>query len=120
MSFDVMGMWRLLRVIVLGGSLLLSCGIGEAQQSEPGPSPTPLITNVSGRHTTSLNGKWHVIVDPYDNGYYDYRYKPKADGYFLDQKAKSPSDLVEYNFDTAQEMNVPGDWNSQDQRLFLY
>jgi beta-glucuronidase len=33
-----------------------------------------LITNVYNRATTSLNG--HYIIDPYENGYYNYRYEP--------------------------------------------
>ena len=30
--------------------------------------PSSLIANVSGRTTTSLNGAWHIIVDPYETG----------------------------------------------------
>ncbi len=29
----------------------------------------PLIVNVSGRESQSLNGSWQVIVDPYEDGY---------------------------------------------------
>jgi len=85
-----------------------------AQQS------TPLITNVQGRNTISLNGSWQVIIDPYETGYYDYRFQPRGDGYFKNTKPKSPSDLVEYDFDSSQQLQVPGDWNSQDQRLLFY
>ena len=35
----------------------------------------PQIMNVSARQTTSLDGQWTTIVDPYENGYYDYRLK---------------------------------------------
>ena len=31
------------------------------------------IQNIQGRKIQSLNGKWNYIVDPYENGYYDYR-----------------------------------------------
>ena len=55
-----------------------------------------LIQNVESRQTVSLNGLWHTIVDPYENGYYDYRYMPRDDGYFKNQKPASKSDLVEY------------------------
>jgi beta-glucuronidase len=85
-----------------------------AQQS------TPLITNIQGRNTISLNGSWQVIIDPYETGYYDYRFQPRGDGYFKNAKPKSPSDLVEYDFDSSQQLQVPGDWNSQDQRLLFY
>jgi len=87
---------------------------GQAQQQPA------LITNIEGRHTIDLNGRWQIIIDPYETGYYDYRYQPSTDGYFKNAKPKSPSDLIEYDFDTSQQLNVPGDWNSQDQRLLLY
>ncbi len=85
-----------------------------------------VIADVFARSATSLNGKWNVIVDPYDTGYFDYRRQPYdvggkvSGGYALDQQAKSKSDLIEYNFDTSPTLNVPGDWNSQDEKLFYY
>ncbi len=85
-----------------------------------------VIADVFARQTTSLNGKWHIIVDPYDTGYFDYRRKPYDEsakpggGFFLDQQAKDKTDLVEYNFDTSPTLNVPGDWNSQNEKLFYY
>lgn len=84
------------------------------------------ITNVYGRSTFSLNGKWNYIVDPYENGYYDYRYEPydknsnPTGGYFLDKKPASKSDLIEYDFDKCPTLMVPGDWNSQDDKLLYY
>jgi beta-glucuronidase len=91
--------------------------LGTTSQAQ---QPTPLITNIEGRHTVDLNGRWQIIIDPYETGYYDYRYQPSTDGYFKNAKPKSPSDLIEYDFDTSQQLNVPGDWNSQDQRLLFY
>src|SRR6266436_2333920 len=79
-----------------------------------------LIANVDGRVTTSLDGKWRIIIDPYENGYYDYRYQESPNGYFKNAKPKTKSDLVEYDFDTAEQLNVPGDWNTQKESLFLY
>lgn len=79
-----------------------------------------LITNIPHRNKISLDGKWHIIIDPYEVGYYDYRYKPRADGYFLDRHAKSKSDLVEYDFEKSETLEVPGDWNTQKEKLFLY
>ncbi|PYS63750.1 MAG: beta-glucuronidase, partial [Acidobacteria bacterium] len=58
--------------------------------------------------------------DPYETGYYDYRYEPSADGYFKDAKPKNKSDLIEYNFDTSEALKVPGDWNTQQERLLFY
>ncbi|MDZ7291759.1 MAG: beta galactosidase jelly roll domain-containing protein [candidate division KSB1 bacterium] len=79
-----------------------------------------LVANVYGRKTTSLNGAWRAIVDPYENGYYNYRYQPRTDGFFINQKPQSKSDLIEYDFDTAGLLQVPGDWNSQRLELFFY
>jgi beta-glucuronidase len=85
-----------------------------------------VIADVFARQTTSLNGKWHVIVDPYDTGYFDYRHVPYDEsgkvtgGFALDKPAKDKTDLVEYNFDTSPTLKVPGDWNSQDEKLFYY
>lgn len=86
---------------------------------------TPLI-NAGDREALSLNGRWHVIVDPYDNGYVNYRLVPfdsvdkPTGGYFLDRRPASPSELIEYDFDRSASLNVPGDWNSQDDKLLYY
>lgn len=88
---------------------------------------TDLIQNTYSRKSLSLNGKWHYIVDMYETGYYNYRWKPHDNSenpgngaYFINAKAKKKSDLVEYNFDTAPTIMVPGDWNSQKEKLFYY
>ncbi|MFA6582259.1 MAG: glycoside hydrolase family 2 TIM barrel-domain containing protein [Paludibacter sp.] len=86
-----------------------------------------LIQNPSGRNTTTLNGKWNYIIDPYETGYYDYRYKPYDESpnpgngaFYLDKKQKNKSDLIEYSFDKSPTLWVPGDWNSQDEKLLYY
>lgn len=87
-----------------------------------GASP---MLNPYARPGTDLAGEWHVIVDPYDAGYLDYRLQAfdaspnPTGGYFLDRKPGGP-ELVEYDFDTSPTLRVPGDWNSQDPRLFYY
>ena len=43
-------------------------------------APALQIVNVSGRETVSLYGLWKTIVDPYENGYYNYRMAPHDDG----------------------------------------
>ena len=80
----------------------------------------PQVANILGRQTTSLNGTWHYIVDVQEEGYYDYRMKPMRNGFFINAKPQRPEDLIEYNFDKAETMQIPGDWNTQDQRLFFY
>lgn len=84
------------------------------------------ILNVYARQTLSLDGRWNIIVDPYDNGYVDYRLVPwdtaekPAGGYFLDRAPGADGDLVEYDFDHSASLNVPGDWNSQADKLLYY
>lgn len=86
-----------------------------------------LITNAYNRESTSLNGYWKYIVDPYENGYYNYRYEPFdqqespwKDAFFLNSKQSDPSELLEYNFDLMDSILVPGDWNTQKEKLFYY
>ncbi len=79
-----------------------------------------LITNTESRKTTSLNGQWQVIVDPYESGFYNYRYQPSDSGYFKNAKPKNKSELIEYDFDKSGMLKVPGDWNTQSDQLFFY
>jgi len=84
--------------------------------------------NIQGaylRKHYSLNGKWNYIVDPYECGYYNYRYQPYDEtgwrgGYFEYRKPSSQSDLIEYSFDNDNYLKVPGDWNTQYEKLFYY
>ena len=93
-------------VIVL---LFLAACFGSCFAAVP---PSTLITNIPGRTTISLNGAWHVIVDPFGNG--------ERSKFFLNQKAVNKSDLVEYSFDESPVLNVPGDWNTQRDQLMFY
>jgi len=92
-------------------SFLLFCFIANAGN---------VLQNVYSRKIQTLNGSWNHIVDPYDNGYYDYRMNINKSGFFKNQKPKSVSDIVEYNFDTSPLIKVPGDWNTQYEKLFFY
>jgi beta-glucuronidase len=76
------------------------------------PSPSGLIANVYARTTVSLNGTWHVIIDPYETGL-QYRY-------YENRQPKDKQDLVEYDFEASGTLNVPGDWNSQRESLLFY
>ena len=88
----------------------------------------PQITNVENRTSFTLNGIWKYLVDPYETGYYDYRRDARdqqanpstAESLFLGYKAQSPTDRVEYDFDKADNILVPRDWNSQKEKLFYY
>lgn len=75
-------------------------------------SESPQITNVYNRTSISLNGRWKYVVDQADIG--------EKRKFWEDKKVKNKSSLLEYNFDAAQEINVPGDWNSQIDELLYY
>ena len=95
--------------------LLLLVFVPSLPAQQPGP-----IQNSDARKTTSLDGEWRMIVDPYESGYYDYRYQPSPNGYFKNAKPKTKSELIEYDFDKSGSLKVPGDWNSQSDQLFFY
>ncbi|MFI3287792.1 MAG: glycoside hydrolase family 2 TIM barrel-domain containing protein [Rikenellaceae bacterium] len=78
----------------------------------------PQITNISARQTTSLDGMWRIIVDQQEIGYYSHHrgYKPN---YVFDAK-HTPTLLQEYNFDNCETLEVPGDWNTQKEKLYYY
>jgi beta-glucuronidase len=86
------------------------------------------IINVDSRATLNLNGYWKYIVDPYQTGYYDYRREPRdlqaspatSESIFLGYKAQHSRERVEYDFDKADNILVPRDWNSQKEKLFYY
>lgn len=107
-------------------TLLLASLVVSTTASHAAPLPESAMTHASARAALSLNGRWHVIVDPYDNGFFNYRLQPydaaakPSGGYFLDRDPATPSELIEYDFDTSASLAVPGDWNSQDDRLFYY
>ncbi|MBO7138228.1 MAG: beta-glucuronidase [Bacteroidaceae bacterium] len=96
-------------------TLALIAAIGVKAQTE-----VPAPQNVYARQSVSLNGDWNYFVDQQEQGYYDYRMNPTRWGYFVNAKPQRPSDLVEYDFDACPTMRVPGDWNTQDEQLFLY
>jgi len=79
-----------------------------------------LLQNIEAREKLTLDGTWKIIVDPLENGYYNHRYLPHEEGYFKNKKMESPSDLIEYDFDTDVELTVPGDWNTQMEKLYYY
>jgi len=88
---------------------------------------SPLIVNTYNRSAKNLDGWWKYIVDPYENGFYNYRLIPFEDlenpgsgAYFTNAKPASKSDLVEYDYDKSDSLIVPGDWNTQKENLFYY
>ncbi|MBO4821498.1 MAG: beta-glucuronidase [Prevotella sp.] len=101
--------------IALTGALLCLLSVKILAQTE-----VPAPQNVYGRQYVSLNGEWNYIVDVQEQGYYDYRMNHTPWGFFRNAKPQKPSDLVEYDFDASPAMHVPGDWNTQEEKLFFY
>src|SRR6478672_9960805 len=60
-------------------------------------NPSPLINNIPNRTTISLNAR-----------------------FYLNAKVKDKHELLEYDFDKSDVLNVPGDWNLQKKELFFY
>ena len=85
---------------------------------------TPLITDINARKTTSLNGTWQYIIDPYGTGFYDYRYLEKGendrDAYWTNDEPVNKTDRKEHKFTDKYTLQVPGDWNSQAEKLLYY
>jgi len=79
-----------------------------------------LLHNIDSREKTSLNGNWDIIVDPLENGFYNHRLKEYDNGYFRNAQMQAPTDLIEYNFETSEQLMVPGDWNTQKEKLYYY
>jgi len=81
--------------------LIANCGISQIN----------CMTNIQGRKTISLNGEWQYIVDWFGRGNYLKVYR--------DTLPTDKTKFVEYAFD-KQTLKVPGDWNSQDPKLYYY
>lgn len=78
------------------------------------------MSNVLARELVSLDGHWNVIVDPYEMGYVGILEQRNDRGFFRDHTPRHPGDRVEYDFDASPTLVVPGDWNTQDERLHYY
>jgi beta-glucuronidase len=108
-------------ILFLSGLLTLSWQLSLAQNTDP------LLHNAYNRPARLLNGAWHYIIDPYQMGYYNYRYQafdqmetPNREAYFMNTDPTDKSDRIEYDFDRSPTLNVPGDWNSQAPELLYY
>ncbi|GLB50364.1 glycoside hydrolase family 2 protein [Neptunitalea lumnitzerae] len=99
--------------------LLIACVLGrltlQAQEN--------LIINTEGRNSVSLNGTWSYIIDPYDTGFYDYRFNERSEddlgAYWNKPVLKKKTDWTEHGYNDTYTLEVPGDWNSQDP-IFTY
>ena len=96
--------------------LLLFSFLTKAQDS--------LITNIPARKAMNLNGKWQYIIDPYETGFYDYRYKElnenNGDAYWNTDIPANKSEKKEHGYHDKYSIDVPGDWNHQKPEFLYY
>lgn len=87
-----------------------------APRPESYPTADPLLNLVDARSARSLDGDWRLIIDPMGMG------NPGSlfGGYARDKQPRTGRELIEYDFRQAQTVRVPGDFNTQDERLFFY
>lgn len=72
------------------------------------------IGNAMNRANTCLNGKWEYVLDPF---------RTEAMGnkqIYRNEVPRDKSDRVEYSFNPAQTLWVPGSWNTQKPELMYY
>lgn len=82
-----------------------------------------LIQNVSARKTISLDGVWDSQVDVVgvgSLGRFGLVQDRKPTKFVYKGDNPRNSELVEQDMDVAEKINVPGDWNTQKEKLFLY
>jgi beta-glucuronidase len=115
-------------LLLLPASLVLSACLttslpSSAKADNTSAEPVAMI-NVDHRDTTSLNGTWEVIIDRYERGFLAKNLKEiqvGSGGQFSSAVvADSKDDKMEYGFENGETLEVPGDWNTQDERLFFY
>lgn len=73
-----------------------------------------ILQNPEGRQGMNLNGKWQIIIDPFNAGAGNW--KP----IWKDQHATGVYDFYEYAFTNSNTLDVPGDWNHQKPELKYY
>ena len=81
------------------------------------PVPDHLIGWIDSRQILTLNGEWSYIVDPMNNGLPESSF---FGGFPKNKIQKTGMELIEYNFETAAKIQIPGAWNAEDEKLFFY
>ena len=81
-----------------------------AETAMRGEIPSP-IANVAARSTRSLDGRWQAMVDAYGIGIGDWK------AAWRDRTPVRRDEFLEYGFDDAFTLQVPGDFNTQQPEL---
>jgi beta-glucuronidase len=104
------------RFLIVTTALLFTAIFSNAQQG--------LISNIQARKALSLNGTWQYVVDPYETGFYDYRYKEhnqnNPDAYWNNDVPANKTAKKEYGYIDKYSIQVPGDWNHQKPEFLYY
>lgn len=111
-------------LFIIASLLCFTCFIPSTAGAQEPPPAEPIMINVDHRETTSLAGTWEVIIDRYLRGFLsnDLEERPVGDEEQFSSAAvaEEKSDKIEYGFKNGETLHVPGDWNTQDERLFFY
>ena len=123
-NFDEHGRETRMKLLSVRFALVACAALTTANLVFAEQAATPdsiVLTGADRRPAISLNGNWSTIVDPYFSGLFSFHHVEKADGWFMNQKAK-PDDQrpIEYDFAKAPTLKVPGDWNTQRESLMYY
>lgn len=90
----------------------------------PAFSQEGLISNITNRPSVNLNGHWQYIVDPYETGFYDYRFKERnendPEAFWNTAIQANKTERKEHGYSEKYELEVPGDWNHQKPEFAYY
>lgn len=101
-------------IILLASGIISAQDLFQDKESVDLPL-APLIGNIEGRTTQSLNGTWNVLIDPNKKNIFNDFFQ------FAERNHKAePGELMEISLEGGATLKVPGDWNTQDDRLFFY
>ncbi len=112
--------------MIFGAPLSLAADKGKVKDEEATPFAAPKIEVpppdaavmgfIDARNAESLNGTWNLIVDPMGMG------SPGGffGGWATDRVPVDEWQLLEYNYASARQVRVPGDFNTQFDDLFFY
>ena len=100
------------RLLIVLSLLITNEGIANTEDEENLLSRTALeyqkadqlIGWIDSRSKQTLNGTWHYIVDPMDNGLPESIFG----GFPKNKIQKDGMELIEYNFEKAKQLQVPG------------
>lgn len=99
---------KVIKTIAMLAAMSMTGLVAVAQQN------SIFIGNAMNRDNTSLNGKWEYVLDPF---------RTEAMGntqIYRNAVPRDKSDRVEYSFNPAQTLWVPGSWNTQKPELMYY